>query len=74
MKKLFLSGSVLVGLGIVFVILSTLQFKTREEVFRVGNFAASATTAKKLPAFRYIGFGCLGAGVVFLGLGYLQRR
>ena len=74
MKKLSFSGIVLLGLGVVFIFLSTVQIKTREEVFRVGNVSASATTSKKHPTFRYAGVACLGAGVAILALGFFRRR
>ena len=73
MNKTSLGGLVLAGLGILCLILGNTTFDKKEEVFRMGDFHASATVPKTYPAFRYLGVGCLGGGVVLLFLGFKQR-
>jgi hypothetical protein len=74
MTKAFSIGLVLTGLGILLLILSMAEFKTRQEVFRVGEFRASATTRKKLPALRYAGGAACGAGVLMMGMAGMRRK
>jgi uncharacterized membrane protein YidH (DUF202 family) len=74
MNKTLLSGLVLAGLGIVFLALGNIEFQKQEEVFRLGDLKATATTQKTIPAFRYLGVGFMGGGVALLVLGYQQRR
>ena len=73
MNKTSLAGLVVTGVGIVFLILGNTNFEKREEVLRIGDFRASATVPKNYPALRYIGVGCLGAGVVLIVLGFKQK-
>jgi len=73
MNKTFLGGLVLVGLGIVFFLLGGAEFKNQEEVFRVGDFRATATTKQTHPVFRYVGVALIGGGFVLLILGFGQR-
>ena len=61
-------------IGAVFFLLSFVQFKRSDEVFRVGTFSAKATTSRTVPAFRYVGIGCASVGVVLALLGFGQRR
>lgn len=60
------------GLGIIFLVLGGIGFEHREEVFRVGDFHASATTKRTMPALRYIGVALMGGGAVMVVLGYKQ--
>jgi hypothetical protein len=61
-------------IGVVCFLLSGVNFKRREEVFRVGNLTATATTSRTVPAFRYAGIACASAGAVLLLVGFFQRR
>ena len=74
MNKRTLSGLVLAGIGILFLILGNTEFNKREEVFRIGDFHASATVPKTYPGFRYVGMACIGGGVVLLLVGFTQQR
>ena len=74
MNKRTLGGLVLTGIGILFVILGNTEFNKREEVFRIGDFHASATVPKTYPAFRYVGVACIGGGLVLLFVGFTQGR
>ena len=72
MNKTSLGGLVLVGMGILFLVLGQTEFERREEVLRLGDFHATATTKKTIPAFRYLGVGLIGGGVVLLLIGFRQ--
>lgn len=74
MKKLSFLGLALLAIGGVCFLLSYVQFKRNEEVFRVGNFSASATTSRTVPALRYVGIGCAAAGGLLAVVGFVQRR
>ena len=74
MTKILAGGLILICLGILFLVLGNVEFKTQEEVFRLGNMSATATTAKTVPAFRYAGAAVLGAGAVVVAFGFRQRR
>jgi len=65
-KKLAV-GLLLVGLSAL--ILGSLKYTSREEVFRVGNFRATTTRQRSIPAFRYAGVGFLIAGGALWALG-----
>jgi uncharacterized protein YjeT (DUF2065 family) len=74
MKKLPLVGIVLIAIGAVCLLLSMMEFKRRQEVFRVGNFSATATTSRPVPAFRYFGIGCISLGALLTLVGLMQKR
>ncbi len=74
MNKTLTGGLILICLGILFLVLGNVEFKTQEEVFHLGNLSATATTAKTVPAFRYAGAAVLAAGFVLLVIGFRQRR
>jgi uncharacterized protein YjeT (DUF2065 family) len=74
MKKLSLFGVVLLAIGVLLFLLSFIQFKRSEEVFRVGTFRAMATTSRTVPELRYAGIACASAGAVLALLGFVQRR
>jgi hypothetical protein len=74
MNKPTLSAVVLAVIGIVFIALGSVEFNRQEEVLRLGNLTATATTKKTVPAFRYAGVACVAAGIAIAGFGYLQRR
>ena len=62
------------GGGAVCLLLSMMQFKRSQEVFRVGNFSATATTSRPVPAFRYFGIGCATLGALLTLVGLMQKR
>jgi hypothetical protein len=73
-KKLTFFGILLIAIGALSFLLSTVQFKRNEEVLRVGNFSATATTSRTVPAFRYVGIGCASAGFILVIVGLVRRR
>jgi hypothetical protein len=73
MNKRLTGAIVLICLGIVCLFLGNVEFKTREEVFRLGNLSATAATAKTIPAFRYVGIAALAGGFVVLVIALTQR-
>jgi uncharacterized membrane protein YidH (DUF202 family) len=72
MNRTTLGGLVLTGLGIIFLVLGRTEFERREEVLRLGDFHATATTKRTVPAFRYFGAALIGGGVVLLIIGFRQ--
>ena len=74
MNRNLLTGVVLGVLGALLFLLGNLEFNRREEVLRFGDFSASATTKRTVPALRYTGVGLLGAGVAILVVGIAQKR
>ena len=64
----------LAGLGLVVFLLGRAGFEHREEVFRVGDFRASATTKRPMPALRYLGVAMMGGGAVMFVMGLKQGR
>lgn len=67
-------GLVLTLLGIVSLVLSIVKFEGRQEVFRMGDFQATATTEKTFPVFRYVGVGFVAAGCVLLFVGIQEKQ
>ena len=74
MNKRLLSGLLLVAIGILFLVLSMMEFRSKEELFRVGDFSASATTKRTVPALRYVGIGFFAAGVILAGIGFKSGK
>jgi hypothetical protein len=74
MNKTRSAGVVLLCLGILFLVLGSVEFKTQEEVFRLGNLSATAATTKTIPGFRYVGVAALGAGFAMLALAFTNLR
>ncbi|HEV2392320.1 MAG TPA: hypothetical protein VG146_08150 [Verrucomicrobiae bacterium] len=66
-------GVVLIAVGILSLALSWVKFQTQEEVFRFGNFKATATTEKTIPVLRPIGIALIGGGMLVAWLGFRQR-
>ena len=66
-------GPLLLLVGFVALVVGSAKFPTREEVFRVGDFRATTTHERTLPAFRYAGVGLILTGGVLIGIG-LRRR
>jgi hypothetical protein len=73
-KKLTFFGILLIAIGALSFLLSTVQFKRNEEVLRVGNFSATATTSRTVPGLRYVGIGCASAGFILVIVGLVRRR
>jgi hypothetical protein len=69
MNKNSLGGLVLAGVGLLLFLLGGTGFAHREELFRIGDFRASATTNRPMPALRYLGVAMIGGGVVLLVMG-----
>jgi hypothetical protein len=67
-------GLALTLLGIISLVLSGVKFESRQEVFRVGDFQATATTEKSFPFFRYIGVAFVAAGCVLLFVGIQDKQ
>lgn len=67
-------GYALLVLGLIGVILGSIRFKSRQEVFRVGDFRATTTQEKTVPAIRYAGVGLIVAGGAVIGLQFRRRQ
>jgi len=61
-------GPVLLVLGLIALIAGSIKFKSREEVFRVGDFRATTTQERTLPTIRYAGVGLILTGGVLIGI------
>jgi hypothetical protein len=72
MNKTALGGLVLAGLGLIVFLLGGSGFEHREEVFRLGDFRASARTRRPMPALRYLGVAMIGGGAVMFVMGLKQ--
>ncbi len=66
MRKKILTALVLLALGILFVVLGSVKFEDREEVFRISDFRATVPVKRSYPVLRYVGFACLGGGAILL--------
>ena len=66
-RKLLAMG--LIVLGAISLAYERISYKSREEIFRVGDFRATAVTKKTIPVPRYFGFALLAGGVLLLVLG-----
>jgi len=67
-------GWVLVGLGVIALLLGTLKFKSKQDVFSIGDFKASTTTEKTLPELYYAGAGLVVVGGLVLVVGRRKPR
>ncbi len=74
MKKSLLTGVVLLGIGVLLLVLGNVEFSRREEVLRFGDFSASATTKRTIPALRYAAVALIGAGVAVLVVDFFAKR
>jgi hypothetical protein len=75
MNKPLVTGLLLIVIGGILLLIGFKGYQKQEELFRVGDlFSATATTTKTIPAFRYIGSGCLGAGLILITLGFTKRK
>lgn len=55
--------------GLSAVILGSFKYASREVVFRVGDFRATTTRERSIPALRYAGIGFIIAGGALWALG-----
>ncbi len=60
------TGLVLVGLGAIALLLGVVKFRSREEVFRIGDLRATTTAEHSYPELRYGGIALLVVGGVLL--------
>ena len=75
MNKTIVAGLLLMIVGGVLLLIGFKGYQKQEELFHVGDvFSASATTTKTVPAFRYIGSGCIGGGLILLLTGFSKRK
>jgi uncharacterized membrane protein (DUF441 family) len=74
MNKTSWAAIIAIIVGIICLFFAQVGIQKKHEVFRVGDFAATATTTKTYPALRYVGGGLIVAGLVVLGMGYFNRR
>jgi hypothetical protein len=74
MNKTSWAGIIAIILGVICLFFAQVGIQNKREVFRVGDFSATATTTKTYPALRYIGGGLIIGGLVVLGMRYLNRR
>lgn len=61
-------GPVLLLLGLIALIVGFVKFESREEVFRVGDFRATTTHERTIPAVRYAGVGLMLTGGVLIAI------
>ena len=74
-NKTVLVGLFLTLLGAVLLLIGIKGYQKQEELFRVGEyFSASATTTKTVPAFRYVGSGCIGGGIILMLMASSKRK
>jgi uncharacterized membrane protein YidH (DUF202 family) len=67
-------GWMLVGLGVITLLLGTMKLKSKQEVFSVGDFKASATTERTHPRLQYVGAGLVVVGGLIVVLGWGRPR
>jgi hypothetical protein len=59
-------GLVLVVLGAIVLLLGFIKFRSRQEVFRIGDFRASTTAERSYPGLRYGGLALVVVGGLLL--------
>lgn len=75
MNKTVVTGLFLTLLGAVLLLIGLKGYQKQEELFRLGEyFSASTTTTKTVPAFRYVGSGCIGGGIILMAMGFSKRK
>lgn len=67
-------GWVLAGLGVIALLLGTLKFKSKQNVFSIGGFNASSTTEKTVPELYRVGAGLIVVGSLVLVVGRRKYR
>jgi uncharacterized membrane protein HdeD (DUF308 family) len=73
MKPMAIIGVVLIAVGILAFVSGGITYTTREKVFDVGPFRATAERKKTVPLPRVLGGVCLVAGVVLVISGRGKR-
>lgn len=74
MSAMAKTGLVLVGLGVIALLLGTMKFKSKQEVFSIGEFKASTTTERRIPELCYAGAGLVVVGGLVLVVGRRKPR
>jgi hypothetical protein len=75
MNKALITGLLLMIIGGVLLLIGFKGYQKQEELFHLGDYlSATTTTTKTVPAFRYVGSGCVGAGIILLGVGFSKRK
>ena len=64
-------GIVFLVTGLAGLIVGSLRYQSREELFRLGSFSATTTHERSLPTLRYGGLSLMVLGV---GLIVIRRR
>src|SRR5438067_2477968 len=71
MNKALISGLLLTIIGGVLLLIGFKGYQRQEELFRLGDYLSATTTSTKTnPAFRYVGSGCIGAGLILIFMGF----
>ena len=74
MNRTSWAAIIAIVVGIICLFFAQVGIQNKKEVFRIGDFSATATTTKTYPVLRYVGGGLIVAGLVALGMGYFNRR
>ena len=67
-------GWVLTGLGVITLLLGTVKLKSKQDVFSVGDFKASATTERTHPRLQSAGAGLIVVGGLVVLLSWRKPR
>ena len=67
-------GLILAGLGVLALLLGTMKIKSKQELFSIGDFKASATKERVAPELRYAGAGLIIVGGLVLVVGWRKPR
>lgn len=62
-------GLLLVGIGVMTLILGFVELRSKNEIIRIGEFRASASTREKHPELGYVGAGVAVVGGLLLVAG-----
>jgi len=74
-NKTIATGLLLTTIGLILLVIGIKGYQKQEELLRFGDyFSATTTTTKTIPAFRYIGSGCIGGGIILLVMGFSKRK
>jgi len=67
-------GVALLVAGLSGVILGSMKFESRKEVFRVGDFHATTSYERTIPGLRLAGLGFMLAGAALMAIQFRQSR
>jgi len=67
-------GVALLVAGLSGVILGSMKFESRKEVFRGGDFRATTSHERTIPGVRLAGLGFMLAGAVLMAIQFRQSR